>query len=157
MANPDGLVAFDYDPRNAHYQYNQRLSWPMQQNDPHPAQTLKRSTSPLPVQSNNESYQQTASHAAPAALMSQWNMTSQCPTSSYVLDTTAFPQQTYEPYGSTFQHSPIDYMPPHTSLEVSIEANLNVGLNMENSYLDPQGNMHQMPGNINMTQIPGTN
>ncbi|MCJ1391109.1 hypothetical protein MMC18_003971 [Xylographa bjoerkii] len=154
MANPDGLVAFDYDPRSTHYQYNQRLSWPMQQSDPHSSQTLKRSTSPMPVQSNNQSYQQTASHAAPAALMSQWNMTSQCPTSSYVLDTTPFPQQAYEPYGSTFQHSPIDYMPPHTSLEVSIEANLNAGLNMENSYLDPQGNIRQMQGNMNMTPMP---
>ena len=155
MANPDGLVAFDYDPRNAHYhQYQPRLSWPVQQIDPHPSQTLKRSTSPLPVQSNTQSYQQTASHAAPAALLSEWNMSSHCPTSSYGLDTTPFPQQAYEPYGSTFQHSPIDYMPPHPSLEVSIEANLNAGLTTENSYIDPQGNIHQMQSTMSMTQIP---
>ncbi|MCJ1476597.1 hypothetical protein MMC13_005263 [Lambiella insularis] len=152
MANPEGIAAFDYDPRTAHYYHNPRVSWPIQQNDHQSSQTLKRSTSPPPLQSNNQSYQQTANHAPPAAILPEWNMTSQCPHSSYVLDAAPFPQQAYEPYGSTFQNSPVDYMPSHTTLEASIAANLSAGLHMDNAYMDLQGNIVPMQGNMN--QVP---
>jgi hypothetical protein len=167
MEPSEALNGFDYDPRQVQYQYNSRLSWPMHQTEPHQSQTLKRSTSPLPLQANPQSYQQTASHPAPtAAMMREWHMTSQGPTTSYSLDTAPFPQQPYEQYGVSFQNSPLDYMPPHPSLEVSMEANMgtnmgsnmgsNMGavLNMEAAYLDMSSNINQMAtGNMNQMTL----
>lgn len=145
MASPDALNGYDFDPRTVQFQYNQRLSWPLQQsNEPHPSQMLKRSTSPLPLQASTQSYQQTATHQAPAAMMREWHMTSQGPATSYALDTAPFPPQAYEPYGVSFQNSPVDYLAPHPSLDVSMEANLGAGLNMDGTYLDLQGNINQM-------------
>jgi len=145
MASPDALNGYDFDPRTVQFQYNSRLSWPLQQsNEPHPGQTLKRSTSPLPLQTSTQSYQQTATHQAPAALMREWHMTSQGPTTSYALDTAPFPTQVYEPYGVSFQNSPVDYLAPHPSLDVSMEANLGAGLNMDGTYLNLQGNINQI-------------
>lgn len=145
MASPDAFNGYDFDPRTVQFQYNPRLSWPLQHtHEPHPSQTLKRSTSPLPLQTSNQSYQQTATHQAPAAMMREWHMTSQDPSASYALDTTPFPAQAYEPYGVSFQNSPVDYLAPHPSLDVSMEANLGAGINMDTSYLDLQGNINPM-------------
>ena len=152
MANPDDLSGFEYDPRNGHFQYSTSLSWPIQQTDPNPPPhnaglPFKRSTSPLPLQTTSaQSFQQTAQiHSA--ALMSDWQMTSQGPSPSFALDTTSFSQQPFDSYGVSFQASPTDYMAPHASLEASMDANMSAGLPMDPSYLTFPNDMNQVPFN----------
>ena len=156
MANITGLDAFEYDPRTAQFHYTSRLSWPMPRNDANPShQALKRSTSPLSLQTGNQSYHHSTSHAPSAAMMRDWQMTqmtSQAQTQSYTLDPTPFPPQAYEPYGVPYQSSPADYMPPHPSLEASIDASISAGLQLDNPYLDLQSNINQMQANL--TQLP---
>ena len=156
MATLEDMSAFDFDPRNGHFHYNTRMSWPLQQHEPNPppppqhvGMPFKRSTSPLPLQNTSaQSFQQTANLQSAALMSAQWQMTSQGPGPSFALDTTSFSsQQPFDSYGLSFQASPTDYMPPHTSLEASMDANMASGLPMDPSYLAFSNNMNQVPFN----------
>ena len=74
-------------------------------------------------------------------------MTSQAPGPSYALDTTSFSHQPFDSYGLSFQASPTDYIPPHTSLEASMDANMANGLPMDPSYLAFSSDMNHVPFN----------
>ena len=153
MANSDGLQSFDFDPRNAQYQYGSRLSWPLQQHTgattaSSAAMIPKRSTSPLPLSLDAQSYHQTANYS-PAAVITDWQVTSQAAPVSFALDTTHFTQQPFDTYGAPFQTSPTDYITQQTGLDAaSMDANLNASLLLDaSSYASPQnamGNMNDM-------------
>ena len=157
MANPDGLQSFDFDPQNAHYQYSSRLSWPLQHTGASAASSAamipKRSTSPLPLSLGAQSYHQTANYS-PAAVITDWQVTSQAAPVSFALDTTHFNQQTYDTYGAPFQTSPTDYISQQTGLEAAanMEANINAGLLLDpSSYTNPSNAMGTMN---DMSQLP---
>ena len=167
---PEPLQGFDYDPRNGHFhfprEYGSRLSWPLQQtsNDsPATAAMMpKRSTSPLPLSMDSNTYQQTAPYP-PSSIMADWPVTSQAPPVSYPLDTTSFSQQPFDTFGTSFHASPTEYLTQQATLEASLEANMNPNMNpalpMDQTYmastLSMQNNMSEMsPSMHNLAQLP---
>ncbi|KAL9121487.1 MAG: hypothetical protein Q9187_001953 [Circinaria calcarea] len=109
----------------------------------------QRSTTPLPLQNDSQAYQQTVHHQHDPALMADWHMTPLGLSTQYALDTSAFPQQTYETYGMPFQTSPTDYIAPPTSLQGSMDANLEASLDaslqLDGSYLALSNPLAAMP------------
>lgn len=154
MADADGYHhSLDFDPRNPPYHYNgSRLSWPLphgsdssQSNDGTMAGPAlnKRSTSPLPMSSaGHQTYPSTAGYPT-SAMMRDWHLASQVPTSTFALDT-AFAPTGYEAYGVSFQSSPTDYVPPQPSLEASMEHSLAAGLQLDGSYVELTNSMNMM-------------
>jgi hypothetical protein len=117
------------------------------------AVVFKRSTSPLPLPINTQSLHQTANHQQSAALMREWQMTSQATSTAYALENTTFPAQPFDPYGVSYQTSPTNYLPPHAGLEAGMEAGLGAGLPMDEPYLGlPNGLQAELPGDIG--QLP---
>lgn len=157
MENANGLHAFDIDPRRNYFEYSPRGSWPMQTNGMNPShnaslgvQQYQRSTTPLPLQNDSQAYQQTVHHQHDPALMApDWHMTPLGLSTQYALDTSAFPQQTYETYGMSFQTSPTDYIAPPTSLQASMDANLDTSsgasLQLDGSYIPLSNPLASMP------------
>ena len=167
MAEP--IQGFDYDPGNGHYHYSREYgsrlsSWPLQHSStdsPASAAMIpKRSTSPLPLSLESHSYQQTATYPSPS-IMAEWQVASQAPPVSFPLDTSSFPQQTYDTFGAPFQTSPTEYIAQQTTLDM--EANMNnsmsTGIPMEQTYIamgdSMQNGINNMEQNINsLTQMP---
>ena len=158
MANSDGLQSFDFDPRNAHYQYSSRLSWPLQQHTgatsaSSAAMISKRSTSPLPLSLEAQSYHQTANYS-PAAVITDWQVTSQPAPVSFALDTTRFTQQTFDTYGTPFQTSPTDYITQQTGLEAAnMDPNMNAGLLLDASSYASSSNAMANMNDMNQLQM----
>ena len=164
------IQGFDYDPRNGHFhfprEYGSRLSWPLQTSDNESPSTAammpKRSTSPLPLSINSHTYQQTAPYPPSSIMATDWQVTSQAPPVSFSLDTTSFPQQTYDTFDAPFQESPTQYLTQHATLEASLEANMNpnisAALPMDETYManaiSMHNSMHNMGPNMNNLQMP---
>ena len=156
MSNADSLQGFDYDPRNGHFHYGTRLSWPLQHGESPSAasagMTLKRSTSPLPLPLDSSSYHQTATYPPATSIMAEWQMSTQTPSVSYPLDTTSFSQQPYDTFG-VLQTSPTEYLHHQTTLEASLEtsmnANMNAAMPMNDAYMTLA---NPMPSGINDLQ-----
>ena len=112
----------------------------------------QRSTTPILLQNDAQLFSQTINHHTPAAIRGDWSMAPP----GYSLDTSIYPQPTYETYGIPFQTtSPIDYLPAPTGLNDNVEVNLDASL-LDDSYLNlpPQMsggmpfNWHDFPNDL---------
>ena len=109
----------------------------------------QRSTTPIPLQTNAQSFQQTVNYQNDSNLMREWHhMTPHSlSASSYTLDTSAYSQSIYDTYGMPLQTSPTDYMPSAGNLNAGMETNLNgSGLSMDGPYLDLSNQMNHLNG-----------
>lgn len=165
MSNADALQGFDYDPRNGHFHYGTRLSWPLQHSEsPSSASAAmipKRSDSPMPLPLDSNSYHQTATYPPATSIMAEWQMSTQTAAVSYPLDTTSFSQQPFDTFGAPFQTSPTDYLNQQTTLETSLDTsmntNMNAGMPMSDAYIAMANSMHAGINDLQSNMNPLSN
>lgn len=157
MADADPFHGLDFDPRNqAYHQFmNQRSSWPLPtggdngvnndgSNGTMPGSSLqKRSSSPLPIPAVAPHTYPPPSNFPLSAVMRDWQMPPQVPTTTFTLDT-AFAPSGFEAYDLPFQASPIDYMSQQTGLNLGMEGGLGAGLSLDGSYVNMANSMGMM-------------
>ena len=153
MSNAESLHGYDFDPRRNQFEYAARASWPMQASNMIPSHAAdmaihyQRSTTPVPLQTNAQSFQQTVNYQNDPNLMRDWHqMTSHSLSApSYALDTSAYAQPIYDTYGMPLQTSPTDYIPSAGNLNAGMETNLDgSGLQMDGSYLGLPNQMNHI-------------
>lgn len=163
MANPSGLQDYDFDPQNSQFHYGPRLTWPMQnpESSSAPASAamiIKRSTSPLPLAIEEQSYHQSATYPPAAAILpGDWVTQAAAPV-PFQLDTASFAQHAFdEAYGQSFNTSPTDYLPQQSGLEPAMDASLNAGISLDGSYVTLSSNLGGMNemGDMNQAGMSG--
>ncbi|KAH8668064.1 hypothetical protein BGZ60DRAFT_470033 [Tricladium varicosporioides] len=130
--SPEGLLDLTYDQRDTRYPFTNmasRSSWPMPLDMASGATDERRETSP---HSPHQQYPQ-AIHQNSPTLLTDWPMQQQPQQlSQYIQDNSSLVGTHFNPYATTFQTSPLDYLPSTT------QAAFEAGIQMEAPF-NPMG------------------